>query len=312
MIDMDKLHKMVNPIPEGIQKLLEIQNQVSSQMNYANSSFGVMEVQRRMQDSNVLAQSNVVMQNDMMRNWETILRMTQQNSWVENLNNIISNIGNTTLQMQQVIEDTIANTERIQKSPIFQRRRIGALNWVLPIQVRQLNELEESSNLDEDIEKIYFDDDAKLFKEMVTTISSSKYMKRRQEIFDEAVSAYNMGMYKVSCSALAPMVEWLLIDEEDKTSITIKHMNKKLQNKFSEVGINQPCVHILFAFNEFINNYIEYVPFDKKEPELLNRHWLMHGRMTRPITKYHCLQLISALYAIVELLEVEIDDSKSA
>lgn len=37
------------------------------------------------------------------------------------------------------------------------------------------------------------------------------------------------------------------------------------------------------------------------EPPYLNRNWLMHGRMTRLIEKYECIQLINALSTLIEI-----------
>ena len=39
------------------------------------------------------------------------------------------------------------------------------------------------------------------------------------------------------------------------------------------------------------------------EPPYLNRNWLMHGRMTRDVRKYECIQLINALDALMYIEE---------
>ena len=54
----------------------------------------------------------------------------------------------------------------------------------------------------------------------------------------------------------------------------------------------QEYVHRLFAFGK--------LPFDindtsKKEPDYLDRTWLMHGRCCREVTRMDCVQLINAL-----------------
>ena len=45
--------------------------------------------------------------------------------------------------------------------------------------------------------------------------------------------------------------------------------------------------------------YDEPYPFVKGiEPPYLNRNWLMHGRMTREIERYECIQVLNALSVI--------------
>ena len=40
------------------------------------------------------------------------------------------------------------------------------------------------------------------------------------------------------------------------------------------------------------------------EPEYLNRNWLMHGRMTRPVKRYESVQLINAFHTLADIEEI--------
>lgn len=198
--------------------------------------------------------------------------------------------------------------QSIKHSPIMQRKRLGKKNWVIPMQITNLTQLEESLALDEEIQRMYFAEDGRVFEEMIAIIRNSKYMECKKEIFDEALKVYNLEYYFASGHMLAPLVEWLLEDDNNKANIRIYQLHERFARKFDEVSIKEPYVHILLALNGFIENYKKTVRFTEEEPEFLNRHWIMHGRMQKPFTKYHSLQLISVLYAIVELLEVEIGE----
>lgn len=52
----------------------------------------------------------------------------------------------------------------------------------------------------------------------------------------------------------------------------------------------------------------EYSFENKIEPPYLNRNWLMHGRMTRTVKSYECVQIINALNTLIEI-EEEIADT---
>lgn len=63
---------------------------------------------------------------------------------------------------------------------------------------------------------------------------------------------------------------------------------------------------VAYAARVFLDD--EY-PFEKKiEPPYLNRNWLMHGRMTRRVKRYECVQIINALNTLIDI-EKEIADT---
>lgn len=55
-----------------------------------------------------------------------------------------------------------------------------------------------------------------------------------------------------------------------------------------------------FAIRTFVDGNAH--KFDTgTEPKYLNRNWLMHGRMTRLVKKYECVQLINAFHTLAEI-----------
>ena len=62
-----------------------------------------------------------------------------------------------------------------------------------------------------------------------------------------------------------------------------------------------------FAARLFIDG--EY-SFEKGvEPPYLNRNWLFHGRMTRPVKRYQCIQLLQAFSTLKEIEDYILEDS---
>ena len=51
--------------------------------------------------------------------------------------------------------------------------------------------------------------------------------------------------------------------------------------------------------------------FDESEPENINRHWLMHGRSRREISRLDCikmLRLINGILLVHELADAKLDE----
>lgn len=47
------------------------------------------------------------------------------------------------------------------------------------------------------------------------------------------------------------------------------------------------------------------------EPPYLNRNWLMHGRMTRKVQKFECIQLFNALKTLIDIENMICEDVKN-
>lgn len=118
--------------------------------------------------------------------------------------------------------------------------------------------------------------------------------------YDEAIKAYDVGLYYASACTLATLIEKQLIQYDIITSTRLKKRFEKL------LSDNDPWIYARLALERFYGNYTmdtrnTQFSFDKTEPPFLNRHWLLHGRMNRVITEFDCLQLFCALYAIIAI-----------
>lgn len=66
-----------------------------------------------------------------------------------------------------------------------------------------------------------------------------------------------------------------------------------------------------FTNRTFVDGYVHN--FDTgTEPDYLNRNWLMHGRMTRPVKRYECVQLKNAFHTLAEIEEATDETVKTA
>lgn len=208
-------------------------------------------------------------------------------------------------EINELIKETLRLT---QHSPFILRRKLGDKSWVLPLEVKRLSYLIESEDLDKEIESLYYLDDRKILDDLIETIGTSKYIDSKEGLFNESIKAYELGLFHVSGVALSTMIESVLEDDNNKANIKLFKLFKALMMRFGNLILKEPNAQLVFALQGFMNNYTKSINFNKSEPEFINRHWIMHGRMKKPITKANCLQLISALSAIVELLDAEIEN----
>lgn len=102
------------------------------------------------------------------------------------------------------------------------------------------------------------------------------------------------------------------------TPAEIRRITRQCEKALTEIGASQyddlhylPVTRMFFicdalpSFKAFATRaFVDGKAHDLDagvEPPYLNRNWLMHGRMTRLVEKYECIQLINALSTLIEI-----------
>ncbi|MDV0441727.1 winged helix-turn-helix domain-containing protein [Methanorbis furvi] len=188
------------------------------------------------------------------------------------------------------------------KSPYAFHHRLGELNWVLPTKICDIpRDLLDSNTLSDDIVTLYMRDNAKIFNRVVSDIHDRLSTEFQKKVFSESILTFNAKLYHCCCISLSPLIESLLIDQNNVMKTKINKMFQNTYQKVFHIEIADPNALLLLSLRGFIENYSAHKMFSEAEPAHLNRHWLLHGRMTEHLTKYHCLQLFGALWGLTEL-----------
>ena len=56
---------------------------------------------------------------------------------------------------------------------------------------------------------------------------------------------------------------------------------------------------LFMTFNAMVKSFYKTISFSDPEPRFLNRHWIMHGRIQREMTRLDCIKLLRFLYGII-------------
>jgi|GEM_PF-1081781 len=151
----------------------------------------------------------------------------------------------------------------------------------------------------------YTKNDSKTITETIKACKLNELVKPYSKIFTQSISAYNRKQYHLAIMGLLGIVDGLLSDISKKTGTHIESRAKAIIAKLSyDVELNQEDFSVWFLYSTF-KDMVERIgdskPFDGEEPELLNRHWVMHGRTKRKIEKLDCIKIINFIYGIVLL-----------
>ena len=197
-------------------------------------------------------------------------------------------------------------------------QNLGASGWLISAKVTPNNPIEWLHEIDsqgeETIAKYFLESD---LNEMVDNIIG--HYKNIPEInyLNRAIDNYYAGHYTESAMFLLATLDYRIC------CITPERFRKKtrqcdslltdVKKEVFDATTGRIATRIFFTA-DFIPSFAAYAKrvfidgeqynFDTGvEPPYLNRNWLMHGRMTRRVKRYECIQLINALNTLIDIEE---------
>lgn len=151
----------------------------------------------------------------------------------------------------------------------------------------------------------YIRNDSKKYKETIQACKSNKLIKPYKKLFSQSISAYNRNQYHLAIMGLLGIVDGLLSDISEKSGTHIESRAKAITDKLSDnIELSNDDFSIWFLYSTFtdiIKSIGASAPFDGEEPELLNRHWIMHGRTKKKFSQLDYIKIINFIYGILLL-----------
>lgn len=143
--------------------------------------------------------------------------------------------------------------------------------------------------------------------------ANASLIKPYDALFKQIITAYKSELYDLAVLGFFAIIDGLLSDiTMDRGSVKIKQRTEK--------AVNIEDIHVS-ADMEDINKVIQKVsllrvaellseskPFSGAEPEILNRHWAMHGRTRTKKTQADCEKLILFIYGLINTAENTIEE----
>ena len=153
----------------------------------------------------------------------------------------------------------------------------------------------------------------KLIDRAIDESAKASLIKPYDALFRQTITAYKSELYDLAVLDFFAIIDGLLSDiTMDRGSVKIKQRTEK--------AVNIEDIHVS-ADMEDINKVIqkasllrvaellsESKPFSGAEPEILNRHWAMHGRTRTKKTQADCEKLILFIYGLINTAENTIEE----
>lgn len=125
-----------------------------------------------------------------------------------------------------------------------------------------------------------------------------------KKVFKQCLDAYNSCKYELCSIGLFSIVDGMLsYYSDDKQCVKAKERIDKVKSKIEQYKIVMPksIQYITYTFVPISLKLFAKSDFNKKEPNLINRHWTVHGRSNKENTKEECLILFRVINALNQL-----------
>ena len=171
----------------------------------------------------------------------------------------------------------------------------------------------KSENLDEWI--LACTNEAEL-KEIVGGALMHPLLQQHTQLIEQAFHAYERGSYALSILGMLAAIDALLSGVSGMINSTgmkqrINSIFDKLNQKRTVTKREMKDLCVGFTTAETLKRLKKTNNFDESEPENINRHWLMHGRSRREISRLDCikmLRLINGILLVHELADAKLDE----
>ncbi len=129
------------------------------------------------------------------------------------------------------------------------------------------------------------------------------FLNDHKRLFKQAIVAYQNGQYELAALGFVTVIDDTLTQASGMNTHKAYDRCMVILDKFvkSEMVSDKEYATISL-FTTFRSTYLALykpVPFDEDEPYELNRHWIVHGRTKRELTRLDCVKLLNFLYGII-------------
>ena len=159
----------------------------------------------------------------------------------------------------------------------------------------------------DDVEDVLFlfsiRDEGKRLNGVIESCKKELLIKENNLIFSQAIDAYRHEAYDLSIVGLLAVLDGILSEfSGDNTTKMKKRMEEiveKLDNSKSLQEEEYAVLTLGLTFYSTVESLSKSIDFSIREPEEINRHWIMHGRSIRKKTPLECIKIIHCIYGAI-------------
>lgn len=168
-------------------------------------------------------------------------------------------------------------------------------------------ELLDSNYMDEIMLDYFLSSDGKQLSSLIQKCNKTLRKKPGYTLFEESINSLENKAYNTAILGFTSALDGVLSLYSGSQSTSVMTRIEILKKKLLTQDENTVTIE---EINEFwlystlfpvVESFAAHAPFTEPEPELLNRHWIVHGRTTRKYTLIHCIKVLCMIYGMLIL-----------
>lgn len=176
--------------------------------------------------------------------------------------------------------------------------------------VSEVDQLSDNKDIDCVIENELISDSD---EEAVFEKSKQHKLLQDNSLLLQAWEAYINQKYDLAILGFTAILDSVLAScSGDIIHVNIEKRARIIEEKAGEIAMVETDIHefaIITTYFDALSTFGKTAPFSDPEPEENNRHWLMHGRRNRPVTKLDCIKVLHMIYGTLKMKELADKDA---
>ena len=188
--------------------------------------------------------------------------------------------------------------------------KLSSDGWTLPAElgiyaVNIIGQTEEIEDINAFLADYFTCDEYRVAKRMIDSILCSRIREPLKELVRQCWDAFQNKLYAVCATSLLSVIEGILSEfGDDKRDVRMMKICQYHVDNFSTNGSTIEK-HVWISYNSFIRKLYEKSDFTAAEPNVINRHWLLHGRSDFEQTEIDCIRLFNAVQSLCMVVNQE-------
>lgn len=240
----------------------------------------------------------------LVRNLETIREATQP--YLDIIHNLAANLD----QYKPAIGQFNNTSKAYNVANKLGKNQFVLLGPVSDEFVSKVDQLSDYKDIDQVIENELISDSD---EEAVFEKCKQHELIQDNSLFLQSWEAYINKKYNLAILGLIAILDSVLAScSGDITHVNIEARAKIIEEKAGEIAMVETDIHefaIITTYFDALSTFGKSSPFSDPEPEENNRHWLMHGRRNRPVTKLDCIKVLHMIYGTLKMKELANKDA---
>lgn len=137
-------------------------------------------------------------------------------------------------------------------------------------------------------------------------------------VFQQALDAFNNNLYNLAILGFTAVLDRILSEcSELFKNVKIESRSKAIIQKVEEKGdiyldeLEGKDYLLFITYPMALKSFGEDSDFCSDEPDMLNRHWIMHGRTTKKYSRLDCVKVLNMIYGTIRMSELGKQDYQS-